>query len=340
MAKNLTKRIRDLENTALMLYYVGFLRFFFFFYALMSFVFWFLNCFEVDWLYHFNSLFIIPYKFVKLFYNVEGVAVDFSLAIIGGISLALGFFVDFIVNNVNARLEEKQELLERKLQQRKLEKKKIMAQKAAAAAKAGSEATEYSSFEESKLIFIVQPHIKKIKRKESDLELTFQEVELWKQRINKRLIENLNYSNPIQKGYYRKNLFLIYKDFNYVDDFVYYIKPTTDSITLEFKKYGISIYYNYVLSSLSNSGNLEKELDCMDTILSLNFKNEYVVTNRFKITYDYYKQNQRYELKLKGEYNLSKNLSVTNRQALYSLEEKEKIGDENGNENENNKNGA
>lgn len=327
MAKSLTKSIRDLENMAHMLCYVGFLRFVFFFYAFLSFVFWFLNCFEVDWLFHFNSLFIVPYRIVNLFYKVDGVAVDFSLAIIGGISLVLGFFVDFIIHNANMKIADRQEILEKKLQQKKLEKKRAMAKKAASVSRAESEEAKEAPFEESKLLFIVQAHVKKIKRKQTDLELTFQEVEVWKQRINKRLIENLTYSNPMQKGYYRKNLFLMYKDFNYVDDFVYYIKPTTDSITIEFKKYGISLYFNYVFSSLSNTNNLEKELDCMDTILSLNFKNEFIVTSRFKITYDYYKQNQKYDLKLKGEYNLSKNLSITNRQALYSLEEKENAGE-------------
>ena len=71
--------------------------------------------------------------------------------------------------------------------------------------------------------------------------------------------------------------------------------------------------------------NLEKELDIMDTILSLNFKNEFIVTNRFKITYDN-KPSHRYKMKLKGEYNLSKNLSITNNQSIFSLESEENKG--------------
>ena len=118
----------------------------------------------------------------------------------------------------------------------------------------------------------------------------------------------------------------MYKDFNYADDFVYFMKPTLDSIKLEFRKYGISVAYSYVLSALTDLQMLEKELDCMDTILSLNFVNETIVTNRFKVTYDN-KATQKNNLHLKGEYNLSKNLTVTNRQPLYSLTDKKEKGE-------------
>ena len=64
----------------------------------------------------------------------------------------------------------------------------------------------------------------------------------------------------------------------------------------------------------------------MDTILSLNFINEIIVTNRFKVTYEN-KATQQYDLQLKGEYNLSKKLSITNRQPLYSLTEKRRRGE-------------
>ena len=75
----------------------------------------------------------------------------------------------------------------------------------------------------------------------------------------------------------------------------------------------------------------------MDTILSLGFMSECIVTNRFKINYD----NRgvcKYAVELKGEYNLSKNLSISNRQTLFELVNK-KVK-EKPNENENNSNGA
>ncbi len=316
--------MKELEQKAQLLYYAKNFRYAIYFYAFISFIFWFLNCFEVDGLYKFNWLFVLPYKFVQSFYKVEDVSIDFSLAIIGFIFLGLGLMYEFFINKMYNDVVDEQDRLERQLEQRKLQKRKTMARPKV---EAEIQNTDNPAFEDSKLLYIIQPHVKRIKKKPTDIELTFQEVELWKQRINKKLLENIIYSKPMQKGYYRKNLFLIYKDFNYVDDFIYYITPTIESIILEFKRYGISTYFNYVVSALTNIENLEKELDCMDTILSLNFKGEIIVTNRFKITYDN-KPVKKYKTKYKGEYNLSKNLSVSNKQPLYSLiGEEEEIGE-------------
>ncbi len=304
------------------LFCVRFFRYFLFFYSFISFIFWFLNCFEVDWLYLFNWLFIIPYKMVSSFYVPQGVSADFTLAIIGGIAFFVGFLSDVFSNTLQQKIEDlKEEEFEQIKQRRNRERKT-----AKVAVPSSVEVNTEEKLENSKLLFLIMPHVNKIRRKKDDLELTFQEVELWKQRVNKKLLDNILYSKPMQKGYYRKNLFLIYKDFNYVDDFIYYIRPTLDSIILEFRRYGIMVSFSYVLSALSLMPNLEKELDCMDTILSLNFINEVVVTNRFKITYDN-KAIQQYAMQLKGEYNLSKNLAISNKQPIYALIDKKRRGE-------------
>ena len=261
---NISKQIQLLAQ---ILISVKFLRFFFFFYSFLSFIFWFLNCFEVDWLYLFNWLFVFPYQLINTFYKPEGMSADFTLAIIGGISLFLGFFFDFISNIIAPKivdLKEKEEKIKqaRQMQRKRTRKKTVVP---------GSVQTEQNDIlnenntdlpqENPKLLFIITPHINKIKKNEDDLEFTFQDIELWKQRVNKKLLENVNYSKPLQKGYYRKNLFLMYKDFNYVDDFIYYIKPTLESIVIEFKKYGVAVSYCYVLSTISDTMTLEKELD-------------------------------------------------------------------------------
>ncbi|MBQ8886092.1 MAG: hypothetical protein IJY61_00130 [Candidatus Gastranaerophilales bacterium] len=316
--KNNNDTLKKLNTLAQVLFCVKFFRFVFFFYSFLSFVFWFLNCFEVDWLYLFNWLFVIPYQAVGTFYRPEGVSADFSLAIIGGITLLLGFIfnsiVDYLFNKVLDLEEEEQRRIEAKRLQRRKKRTTVVNPQQQQSEITSSEQPQ----ETSKLIYIIQPHINKIKRKEEDLELTFQEVELWKQRVNKKLLENISYSKPMQKGYYRKNLFLMYRDFNYVDDFLYYIKPTLDSIILEFRKYGVSVSFSSVLSSIAQIENLEKELDCMDTILSLNFINDFIVTIRFKVTYDN-KPVHQYQVVLKGEYNLSKNLTISNKQPLFAL---------------------
>ncbi len=316
MAYKKSNKLEQLETLAQILYGVRSFRFIFFFYSFLSFSFWFLNCLDVDWIYMFNWLFLIPYQIVGFFYKPEGITVDFSLAIIGASALFFGFIFDFIFNQIYQSVLEEQEKEERKIEQRKKNRKKSIKQKSFMPSSNMGESSQ--SFENSKFMFLIEPHTNRIKRRKDDLELTFQEVEIWKQRINKRLLENINYTKPMQKGYYRKNLFFIYRDFNYVDEFIYYIKPTLDSIVLEFKKYGIYVSFCYVLSAVSNLDIMERELDIMDTILSLNFVNDFVVTNRFKVTYDN-KPIHQYSMILKGEYNLSKNLSISNKQTLYSL---------------------
>ena len=324
MAINSAKRIAELESQAQLVNGVRYLRYVFYFYSFISFAFWFLNCFEVD-LYWANWLFIGPYRAVRSFYNVDGVSIDFSLAIIGIISLIIGGIIDFVCNRMYDNFLDAADEEERKMEQRKLKRRNAMPKPVEAHAQINN--ASINPFEDSKLLFLVQPHINKIKKKENDIELTFQEVEVWRKRVNAKVLEGVSYSKPMQRGYYRKNLFLLYKDFYYVEDFVYYIKPTMESIINEFKRYGILVKFNYVLSSITSIDNLEKELDCMDTILSLDFTNEYIVTNRFKATYDN-KPVRKYNLQMKGEYNLSKNLSVTNRQPLYSLEDAPVRGEE------------
>lgn len=327
MVQRADKRLAQLDFYARIIYSVKSLRYLFFFYSFISFVFWFLNCFEVEWLYRFDWLFAFPYQIVSIFYVPEGITVDLSLAFIGSIALILGLIYDFIMNifynQIIALQEEEEKRLERQKMFRQKKRKRLQPRPIQSGEGMPIIGGGPDPFAESKLVFLILPHVKKIRRKKDDLELTFQEVETWKQRVNKKLIENISYSKPMQKGYYRKNLFLVYKDFNYVDDFVYYITPTLDSIILEFKKYGVITSFSYVLSAISNMDILEKELDCMDTVLSLNFINEFVVTNRFKVTYDN-KSIQKYSMELKGEYNLSKNLTISNRQPLYTLYDRSK----------------
>ena len=307
-----------INNLSRLLLSVKIMKFVLYFYSFISFFFWFLNCFEFEWLYMFNWLFIIPFKVVSLFYKPSGLNADFSLAIIGVFTLVTGVGLEFISNQIYPQIYSLQESLEKYLEQKKNAKpRRAKPIPGGGGYPYGSVGEMESIFEENLLLlFIIQPHIHKIQNDPNDLELTFQEVELWRQRVNKRILDDIKYSQPMQKGYYRKNLFVVYKDFNYVDDFIYYIRPTIDNIIMEFKKEGIDVEFNYVLSSISQISALEKELDLMDTILSLNFVNTFILTNRFKKAYDI-KNVKKYTMAMKGEYNLSKNLSISNVQPLY-----------------------
>ncbi len=338
MANVSKNKIEEIKNQAQIIKIVRLAHFLFYIYAFLCFLFWVLNLFELDWLYVFTNLFIIPYKIVHTFYNGQNSFIDFTLAIIGILSILLGLLFNFSCLTYLKYLDTIKIKEEKRLKE---QQKKLMAKRAhkkiAAPQEEQRTSETYGTTQSPKLVFLITPIISKIKNSEDELELTFQEVEVWKQRINKKLIENILYSKPIQKGYYRKNLFLMYQDFNYVEEFVYYIKPTIDSIILEFQKYKIAVSFSYVISALPMVQHLEKELDCMDTILSLGFMNECIVTNRFKINYDN-KDIRKYDIEFKGEYNLSKNLSISNRQPLFALINKKVKEKKNGNEN--NPNGA
>lgn len=318
MAQKAHENINKLKQLALLVERVKILRFLFWGYAILCFVFWFLNCFEVDWLYMFNWLFIGPYKILANYYRPKGISIDFSLAILGvifgGIGYGLNYVLDYFSSNLGIQIieeERKEKERIRRQREKNLKRQQISHRKE-------NIPVVQQKTENPKLLFLISPQVNKIKKNDNDFELTFQEVEMWKQSVNKKLIENVLYSKPMQKGYYRKNLFLMYQDFNYVDEFVYYIKPTLDRIIAEFAQQGISISFSYVLSALLMMSNLEKELDCMDTVLSLNLLNQCVVTNRFRINY----QNQdmrKFAISALGEYNLSKNLAISNRQPLFVL---------------------
>ena len=83
-----------------LLYCTRIVYYIFFVYALISFVFWFLNCFEVDWLYIFHEMFVLPYSWVSKFYTPQEESVDFVLAIIGGLSLLCAFLVNALYKKI------------------------------------------------------------------------------------------------------------------------------------------------------------------------------------------------------------------------------------------------
>jgi|GEM_PF-4495691 len=295
-------------------------KFLLFFYSFLSFLFWFLNCFEFEWLYLFDWMFMIPYKIVNVFYKPAGLSADFSLAIIGVISLIAGLAFEFLSGSLYQKISDLQDEYDKYIEQKKRQKPR----RPRPVPHGGndypqalySRTQSFAADDNLMLVFIIQPHIHKIKSLPGTIDLTFQEVELWRQRINKQILEDLKYSKPMQKGYYRKNLFLVYRDFNYVDDFVYYMRPTIESIIALFKKYDIEVTFSYVLSVAAQLPLLEKELDIMDTILSLNFINMFILTSKFKQAYEI-RTVPKYKMESKGEYNLSKNLTVSNLQPLF-----------------------
>lgn len=310
------------------------LRFVFYFYSFISFIFWILNCLAVEWLYIFNPLFKFPILFIRkiLNYYPQGANIDFSLAIIGVITLILGYCLHLFAEKVQIKAYELQEEEQKLIFNRRQKNKQNnfinnnkMPEVDISIKKPIKQQIQHEA-EPPKLVLLLAPQVSKMNRRQNDTDLTFQEVQEWKQRITKKLLESLQYSKPSQKGFYRKNLFLLYNDFFYINELIQHIKPTLAPIIKEYEKYGITIKFCIVLSVLSSSSaSIEKELDLMDIILSLNFYNKVMLTQRFKLTYENMNK-QPYNMKFKGEYNLSKNLTITNNQPLYVLEDQNNEG--------------
>ncbi|MCD7879858.1 MAG: hypothetical protein LUG16_08000, partial [Candidatus Gastranaerophilales bacterium] len=150
-----------------------FLRVIFYGYGVIALLFWFLNCFEIDWLYLFNWLFSIPYQIISLFYRAEGLSADFSLAIISGISLIIGFCIDLGLNSLFQKLVEMEEEEEKKQRNKKLRVKKTISRP-----KPFLETEETQvNFIDSSLLFLINPHVNKIKKSKSDADLSFQDIE-------------------------------------------------------------------------------------------------------------------------------------------------------------------
>ena len=154
MAENSSSRIIQLENYAQLVNCIRYSRFFFYFYSFLSFAFWFLNCFDFD-LYWANSLFIIPYKIVMaLGYRVDGLSIDFSLAIIGIMSLIIGGIVDFTCNHLYDKFLDEADEEERKMEMRRKKRKEIAMKNAAK--RDAQKVDTASPFDESKLLFIIR----------------------------------------------------------------------------------------------------------------------------------------------------------------------------------------
>ena len=172
------------------------------------------------------------------------------------------------------------------------------------------------------LLFIIQFHIHKLQLGPDDAELAFPDAEQWRKRANKHILESLKQQNnqPMQKGYYKKNLFLAYRDFGCTDSFIDYIRSEINFIAADFAAQNIDVQYGCVFSAVTQLSALEKELDLMDTILSLHFTNKFILTSSFNKAYDL-KSERKHAQILKGMYNLSKNLSVSNVQQLYEFKD-------------------
>lgn len=298
-------------------------RVFFYAYGIAAFADWFFNCLEYDWTYKLDFLFIPAIWLRDNILNNES-GTDFSLVVLSCISLGIGVLLDFLYNknieNLFDEIDAEEERLEKEAAAKREElRNKKLARNAAKKKKAAIKHKIESV--NSKLLFLIVPNVSKIRHSKTDKDLTFCDIDNYKREINEKLKKILSFSNPERKGYYKNNIFLLFKDFNYTDEFISCLKPTVDEIIPEYKESGIKVGFCYVFNIVESVDEkiLAKELDSMDTVLSLKFVDEYITTKRFKDAYSNLSVRAN-KLELKGEYNLSKNLSVSKKQALYKIE--------------------
>ncbi len=150
--------------------------------------------------------------------------------------------------------------------------------------------------------------------------LSSEDMNKLKTKFYEALLNNINENQVSQKGFYRKKLFIIYKDFEYIDNFVFYTRETLNSLAKEFTKPSLKIDFLIALSSIGSIEDLSYELNQLDTIICLDINNEFVTTASFKHIYETLTKKQ-YKLTSKGIYNLSKNLHVSNNQEIYNIRE-------------------
>ncbi len=169
-------------------------------------------------------------------------------------------------------------------------------------------------------IFMLDVQITNVSNFIQEEKLSPEAVDELKKKFHEALLNNLNQNQITQKGYFKKKLYLIYKDFDYIDNFIFYTRETLNSLSREFSKPTLRIDFLVSLGRLRPTDDFMQEINILDTIICLNLKNEFVTTVGFRNLYEDRNKRQ-YKNVTKGIYNLSKNLNINNNQEIFSMKE-------------------
>ena len=173
---------------------------------------------------------------------------------------------------------------------------------------------------ESGFVFLLDIDIKQVSGFVQAEVLSPEEIAKMKTRFFTSLLNNLNLNQVLQKGYYKKKLFLNYKSISYFDDFIFYTRETLNSLSREFTRPTLRIDFLVGLNAIGLNEDLKEKLDVLDTVNKLSLRNEFICTQTLKEIYECTPKPS-YRLISKGVYNLSKNLNVSNNQEIFSLRE-------------------
>ncbi len=177
-----------------------------------------------------------------------------------------------------------------------------------------------ASGKEAGFVFLLDIDIKQVSGFIQGTTISPEEIAKIKTNFFKSLLNNLNLNQVTQKGYYKKKLFLVYKNVSYFDDFIFYTRETLMSLSREFVRPSLRIDFLVSLNSIGKTEDFREKLDILDTINKLTLRNEFICTQSLKDIYDTLPKHQ-YSLVSKGVYNLSKNLNISNHQEIFSLRE-------------------
>jgi len=284
-----------------------------FIYSFVSFCYWALLTLDVNMPVFVRFFLEVPYIFVRMLgYVPRGAGTDFTGAIVGSFFLVLGFFVNYIADSMEQVVSTMPK------QQPRPNVPKQTSSVSPVNYSAHSDAIETIDISKRKFVFLLEVKISDV---QIAVKATHADSDKLKKRICDAIIDNLNMNKLAQCGFYKKNLFIVYKDFDYIDSFIYYIKVTLDSLAKEFASPQLMIDFNVTFSIISSLSQLENELILMDMILTLNMMNEFVSTAKFKSAYEG-RERTKYVLVTKGTYNLSRNLSINNNQDLFTIRER------------------
>lgn len=280
------------------------------FYAFFTLFYWLLYTSQIPGVESFFWLFKPSWDFVGLFYtykpNISNQLIDFT-GVISTICLVILSNTVKGVHDLLSTFETRYKVSNAK----KANKSKTSA-KAATAKKSYKDLTNF--------IFILDVKITNVSNFIQEEKLSPEAMDNIKDKFHEALLNNLNQNQISQKGYYKKKLYLIYKDFDYIDNFIFYTRETLNSLSREFSKPTLRIDFLVGLGSLKHTDDLNQEITILDTIICLNLKNEFITTSGFKILYEQRVKKQ-YKPVTKGIYNLSKNLNISNNQEIFSLRE-------------------
>ena len=308
--KQTAKTIRSLKN-AVKLIQVGFG-----FYAFLNILFWLAYTAKFVGKSGLYILFKPAWELVNKFYTYKSVQGKEETDFTGVVCAICIMVIVVILKSVHEYLMELEETA--KIEDAKrIERAK---KKALAMSKGNLKSKNMAKSKESGFIFLLDVDIKQVAGFIQAEPLSPEDIAKIKTKFFTSLLNNLNLNQVIQKGYYKKKLFLNYKSVSYFDDFIFYTRETLNSLSAEFARPTVRIDFLVGLNAIGLKEDIKEKLDILDTVNKLGLKNEFICTQTLKDIYECLPKKS-YNLISKGVYNLSKNLNISNNQEIFSLRE-------------------